>query len=299
MHLFFAGLARNCEQEVSGNINVLVQIANHIAPDSFTIYICENDSTDQTRDMILGQAARCPHVIPVLLDGLTSEIKELVPRISHCRNLLLEKIKTDSFGLLDALYIPIDLDSSIALSLDCSQFKKAILFLLESQWNAVFPFSKPYYYDVYALRAKNWCSYNSLLKMRQIKVKGTTANLLGFLWFVSRHQHRWSSYLVHPIPVESAFGGLGIYRLDSVIGSHYPSPYEEGSAMACEHVVFNFTIQMKCILPWFQVQAPAEHIRLKTISKMAFMTRLFNSCIDDAVSIADQFWKARSGRTAL
>lgn len=297
MHLFFAGLARNCEGEVVSNIHALVRLASLVHPDSFTIYVCENDSVDQTRSLILNAATMHFQVKPVFLDGLTSDIPDLVPRISYCRNLLLDKIKSASQGLSNALYIPVDLDSSIASSIDCLQFEKAIAFILGSQWNAVFPFSSPYYYDIYALRAKSWCSYDCAQKMRHLKARGESTSLLSFLWYVSRHQRHCCPSQADPIPVDSAFGGMGIYRLDAIRDSRYSTTLDDALAIRCEHVNFNMSIANKCILPWLLVHAPKEHIRLKIISRNALFARLAKAFFSDVDKLVTRLLRKPRSQT--
>lgn len=280
MHLYFAGLARNCAGSVRQNIHSILSAVREVNPSVFHFYICENDSTDNTREEILSIASTCLGVHPVFLDGIVDAVPNPIQRIAYCRNILLNKIISQSFSEQNALYVPIDLDSCIASSLDPLQFKAALTLVRDRHWNAVFPFSQPYYYDIFALRADCWCDGDVSVRLRSKLLKGQTATLFAHFWHVSRKQYPFRGGLTTPIVVDSAFGGLGIYRVDAIQCLHYFDGYSDAPHI-CEHVNFNLGISRKCILPWFILDAPHEHIRLKIIGPIALFKRFISAIWSD------------------
>ena len=61
------------------------------------------------------------------------------------------------------------------------------------------------------------------------------------------------------IPVESAFGGFGIYLLRSAIARRYDSSAKD----RCEHVAFNRGLRL-AVMPELELAAPSEHLGDRT-----------------------------------
>jgi len=66
-----------------------------------------------------------------------------------------------------------------------------------------------------------------------------------------------------PIIVDSAFGGLGIYRREATLQARYLGLFPEGDEV-CDHVAFNATVKgsdgVLAIYPALQNQTPPEHV---------------------------------------
>ena len=66
-----------------------------------------------------------------------------------------------------------------------------------------------------------------------------------------------------PIAVESAFGGMGIYKT-SLLGNAWYSGRDNLGREVCEHVGFNFCVRQNgaklYIMPALLNDAPAEHL---------------------------------------
>ena len=70
----------------------------------------------------------------------------------------------------DVIYIPLDLDMKLFKYIDFKNFENLIMYCLKKDnLNGIFPFSKPFYYDIFALRAENWVNYNSQFIVRRYK----------------------------------------------------------------------------------------------------------------------------------
>ncbi len=103
-----------------------------------------------------------------------------------------------------------------------------------SNWAALFTNQRGLYYDIYALRKQGWCEsdcfqeYNKLLKFLNPADAKEKA-----IWSKMVKIRRNSK----PIRVESAFGGLGIYKKEIFLKFDY-SP-RSNSFLESEHVILH------------------------------------------------------------
>jgi hypothetical protein len=282
MKIFFAGCARDCSEVVAANISALLAVGDMARCDELRIYIAENNSKDNTRDVIARLADQDSRLIPILLEDLDEEIPVREARIAFCRDRLLDEIcKTDS----DALYVPIDLDSDIASSLDADAFMKACELVASGQCSGVFPSSSPYYYDIHALREAEWCPGSCWKEIQDANARGALWSLLVNIRYVSSRQKphdRLQSQGL--IPIDSAFGGVGIYSLSKVLRSlaRYSSPdLEKEHLKLCEHVVFNAYLEDLFINPEWAISAPPEHIEFCLLPRHKKILRIARAALGD------------------
>ena len=77
-----------------------------------------------------------------------------------------------------------------------------------------FPYSVPFYYDIFALRKENWANGNNLLRARVYKDRFKIFTFTIIFYFSKqRNINKFKSNL---IKVDSAFGGMGMYKLNKV-----------------------------------------------------------------------------------
>jgi hypothetical protein len=283
MKIWFAGCARDCAGRISQNLAALLTVAEAAQVDDAKIYIVENDSTDTTRDVILRLASDDHRVVPVLLENLDWQFSTRESRIAFCRDQLLKRLVAENSG---GLYCPVDLDLDLALSGFGDAFFESCEAVESGICSAVFPSSSPFYYDIHALRAHDWCLSSCWKEVQDSRARGALWDLLVYIRYISRRQRHClslqSSELVF-IPVLSAFGGLGVYSVDKIVksGAHYSSPaLDRQDLRLCEHVVFNAYLDELFINPRWLVNAPTEHIgfRLLSVPQQLFMlARAFQS----------------------
>jgi hypothetical protein len=188
-------------------------------------------------------------------------------RIARCRDILLNHIKPEMEDEY-ALYIPIDLDSMIAQSLPVDLFLAECKRVATGEVDAVFPLSIPYYYDVFALRAKGWVHGDCWAPVGPRPGKSSLIELcltIRHVYSKQKHQREFepSGLLV----VDSAFGGFGIYRACAIGDAHYLKDELLNGACICEHVIFNRSIPRKAISQSLRVAAPLEHIAFRLSSR--------------------------------
>lgn len=211
-----AGLGRNIESQLPLAIRHLETLGSYFADYSVVVY--ENDSTDSTPTILQQWAESNNRVIAVtevLSDPVNKSIRCLkrTERMAKYRTAVQDEIRK-SFS--DKQYVVLyDFDLGDSFSLD----GVATTFGLPFNWHMVGSNSLCFrsgwrYYDVWALR----------------KV-GSDAPL----WSRDVTPLRWwvgDSVL----PVNSVFGGLGVYKMPAFLAGVYDST-------DCEHVPFHRTVR--------------------------------------------------------
>jgi hypothetical protein len=109
-------------------------------------------------------------------------------------------------------------------------------------WDAVTANQRGPYYDLWALRHPDWMQGDCWRQYEFLVANGLSREKALYVAVLSRF------FLIaetsSPIEVDSAFGGLAIYRRDALGDSRYvglsPSGYE-----VCEHVTFHSSLREK------------------------------------------------------
>lgn len=213
----------------------------------------ENGSQDNTKFQLKKLEDSDGRVKVIYLEGL-NDLNLRCHRLEYARNAYLAYIK-NSYLLKDFDYLMIlDLDEvNIGFSSNHT-FKKSIDFLEKNNNCAgVFANQLPNYYDIWALRAPkiwNFDLYEEVFK--EIVVNGLDFEALEKCEKFLNIRPLNISTKTDPILVESAFGGLGIYKLSYVLQNDVPYigrsvncfTDKNGNttlfhAQICEHVSFN------------------------------------------------------------
>lgn len=258
------------------------------------LYIAENDSTDDTRDIILRIAECDSRVIPVLLGRLDRQFSIRESRIAFCRDQILELLTSEN---LSGLYCPVDLDMDLAQSGFVDSFVEACELVESGIVTAVFPSSSPFYYDIHALRAHDWCLGSCWKEVQDSGARGALWNLLVNIRYISCRQKHYLSLQTSELalaPVLSAFGGIGVYSLRKVIeaGARYSSPaLNQQKLKLCEHVVFNSYLDRLFINPSWLVRAPKEHIGFRSLSLPQQIFMIVKALLSDIKRLAQKIFK--------
>jgi len=234
----------------------LPRVLKHVErmADLFTDAACifvENDSRDETKPMLRHWSESKRDVDILTIDGL-AQIAPRTQRLEIARNTYIERIRADSRLSSYDLLILLDLDDVSTTPLDMGAFSGAIDFLqTASDHAAIFANSKGIHYDLWALRHGRLCPGDVWEAVWDYVEAHGVADDVAF-------SHVFGKYRVTfppshpPVEVESAFGGLGVYKLSYALRN--PNPYQ-GYKMKvyrdrdqawrivrwqrCEHVHFN------------------------------------------------------------
>lgn len=217
--------------------------------DEVSFIFIENDSLDPTKSVLAkwGQAQKSFKMFN--LDGLDNYESNRTLRLEIARNAYISAIQQDkAFHHFDYMIV-IDMDDRGAYPLNKDSMISALEFLEKKpEHAAVFANQPVKYYDLWALRHPQLCPFDFWHEV------------LSTALHVSSDQEAFDQVYnkvlksipidMGPIEVESAFGGLGIYKICFVlnnksryIGHEYK--YFIGESMVfsklqtCEHVSFH------------------------------------------------------------
>jgi hypothetical protein len=262
-NIYFCGISKNCYENIEKNLIFLESFSKKVNYTIKTI-IVDSDSSDGTKEIIEKYRNKNDFIINQL-DGLEDIYSNRIKRIAMSRNKCLEII-SEMNNQNKIIYIPIDLD------LDLFRFVtiKKLVHLIEYCVNknipyAIFPFSTPYYYDIFALRAENWVKYNSQLKINNLKRIFQIGSFFLNYIFIFRHQIDKNKFKKSKFNVTSAFGGMGIYNLDQSVIDKYYKISTINPEFISEHVIYNMNFDLEIISDW-NIPAPPEHLEYKLLN---------------------------------
>ncbi|CAB4599659.1 MAG: hypothetical protein F2657_05475 [Actinobacteria bacterium] len=217
------------------------------------VFLVESDSSDSTIAVIDRISEKNPKFHYVSLGNLKITIPNRIERIRKCRNEYIKYIRLN-FPTKKWDYVVVaDLDGMNS-ALKSSSISK--LFASQLSWDACFPNQKHGYYDLYALREETWMPRNCFTDLDLIKsqIAKNTLKRYNFIKRIERliafdqarkislyDKMRVISKKTHWIKVDSAFGGLGIYKSKWFLTYDY-SGRSDNDTLDSEHVDFH----LKC-----------------------------------------------------
>ena len=211
------------------------------------IFLVESDSTDRTIDILEGLQQKIENFKFASLGKLRVTIPNRIDRIRYCRNYYVQYIRSNYQNFKWEYILVADLDGM------CKGLNKnAVISCFETlQWDALFANQSGGYYDITALRHQYWspddCMQEliwrkSLIPNRKLSRFNILKNAkISLDYDKARNLAIYKKMLVlgstiNWIPVESAFGGLGLYRTHCFLHHDYG---EIGVTSENEHVTFH------------------------------------------------------------
>lgn len=239
----------------------------------FQLVIYENDSLDHTLEELNEFQQLHPNDVHVISEkniSVTYQFNEQndmrTQALAHGRNKLLNYVE-NQYHEYD-LMIMVDLDDVIR-TLHPKQLRH-IFALNYDSWDALFANCVCRYYDIWALRISRHL-WNPLLHGR------LWAHCIDYdCWEMAKlykdvrqfvYQHQITIPVQLPlIPVTSAFGGFGIYKINHIKDCFYKS-IDQHHKSRCEHVLFHEEMINKhdaklFILPSLLMNCAFEHLGL-------------------------------------
>jgi hypothetical protein len=263
---FFCALARQSARALPGTLARIQELRKSFEWSS--VLFITNDSTDATPDILTGWKASSEGVQVVCLDGLATSIKARTDRLAAVRNLgLLHLRQAIDGGRRFDLMIVIDTDGINSQLVTGDAFITALA-SAPADWVAVFGNQRQAYYDIWALRHQKWCPNDCWQDVHRATRRYPPpfrgpAFARAARRLVGERQVRIPPNS-DPIAVDSAFGGIGIYRSEALSGMWYSGRDEAGREI-CEHVSLNRCLREAggrlYILPALLNDAPTEHLQ--------------------------------------
>ena len=216
-------------------------------------FIVESDSGDSTVSILTKISREYENFQYISLGNLEKSIPNRIQRIRHCRNQYVHFIRTEYLQKLWDYVVVLDLDGN------CKNLKlKSIesCFKTNIKWCACFSNQLLGYYDIYALRADNWVESDCLLSAsnRKHNLENELKKIKDISWLrkfnmfdLIRKEEIYGKMRLIPfyqkwIPVQSAFGGAGIYKTELFLSADYSLNDIEGPII-CEHVDFHLNLK--------------------------------------------------------
>jgi hypothetical protein len=253
------GIVRNGGESLTATLLRIEQLRAHLK--SSRVIIATNDNSDNTDDILQDYAAKNAGVDVLFLDSMAELFDERVERIAAARNAVLEHLFATN--PVHPLTLVLDMDGPNT-RLEPSQVLKAAARQVP-HWDAVFANSLPAYYDLYALRCAGWCEQDPWRELTGL----TRPRMLRSVWW-RRMQRKIIYNRQYSIPtdgplieVESAFGGLGLYKTEALRGATY-QPRDETGQITCEHATLHHSLRSAgkrlFIDPGLMTLAQTEHM---------------------------------------
>ena len=229
--VLIVGVLRNCASNLESEI---VNLDRAFSDFSKQYYFIESDSSDDTVKKLTNISLKMKNLEFLSLGNLSNIIPNRVPRLSYCRNRYLEHMRNIHQSNLPTYVVVVDMDG-----VNSKLTKESVdsCFHLDN-WEVCTANQKGPYYDIYALRAANWNEEN-LVKSYHLNLEKYKLHALAFYFTVVHKMLKRRGR--DPIEVESAFGGLAIYKT-SALSHHTYNEKDESGHIACEHVSLHRSI---------------------------------------------------------
>jgi len=279
MNIVIAGLAKNCHDNYKKNIEFLIDFKEAYKESlEISILVIENDSKDDTKK-IIKKFSENKFIHDYCLDGLDKKLTNRIERITFCRNYLLEKLTNLYSDTENYIYISADFDIDLF-----SKTPKETFFQILNKINnqnevtAIFPNTTPYYYDIHALRKRGWNTVDSWKRYNQISKYVPIGKFFLRYVYIYRKQRKIKTKKTF-IDVDSAFGGIGIYKLNKLNLSNIK--YESDKSFdKCEHIYFNSHFVCAIYASW-NIKSPKEHLEFKSLNFLNKIGYILISLIRD------------------
>ncbi len=232
--LLVVGLARDCARTLEHSVQVLAAALPGFQRVRW--FVVESDSRDDTVAVLQRMAASRPGFEFRSLGQLEPRIPGYTERLAHCRNACLDYLRAD-LDLARIAYVAVaDLDG-INDGLTAAAVGSC---WMRDDWSVCTANADGPYYDLWALRHPRWCPGDCWAESEFIgRHSGNTDS--------ARRAAVYARMIQIPptadwMEVDSAFGGLAIYRTEALLTARYAGLGADGAA-CCEHVPLNLHIR--------------------------------------------------------
>ena len=249
LKVLVVGTVSNVGQVIEKEVRRVLKAVEPHAQVQF--YLVESDSSDSTVQELTRIGDEDQRVSFTSLGNLKLDLSDRIERIRFCRNTYVQYIR--------AMHQENGWDFIVVADLDGMNRKLSSLgigscFSSGLNWSACFANQRNGYYDLYALRCKEWVSEDVFATYQYLKVSNPfvpSSRNPYFRWLQEfRHFDQLRKNAIYRkmrkvsptenwIAVDSAFGGLGIYRPEVFLRFNYDSQ-NLSPTVYCEHIDLHY-----------------------------------------------------------
>jgi len=212
LDLVVLGCAQNCGHQINSTFQNIQHLSQHFR--GTEVLILENDSTDDTVLQIQQHQRLLPQLTARSFAGLNARIPIKTERLAHLRNGAMQWLQQRQKPGDQTLVLVLDLDEVNATPWPLDSWLPALHWFLNQPTAAgLFANQLGPYYDLWALRHPQRCPVDVWQEVLNLHLQQPHLNDVALLqqaylpWQFTLNSHG------PPEAVDSAFGGLGFYKL--------------------------------------------------------------------------------------
>jgi hypothetical protein len=208
-------VARNIPRElkrIEKEMGYIFEIVNFL--------VIESDSKDNTKKVLDDIKSKKSNFNYKSLGKIESILPNRVQRLAFCRNAYVKEIRENK------LYKDVDFIAIVDFDIKNNRLKLNVLkkLIIDNSWSAIFTNQTGLYYDIYALRKKGWVENDCFEEYKKFSISMSPQDAKELAIWSKMKKIRKDSPL---IAVDSAFGGLGVYRKNVFMNFDYSLPPEQ------------------------------------------------------------------------
>jgi hypothetical protein len=211
--ILVTGLARDVAKFLPRELNRIEKELNDIF-EIVNFLIIESDSKDNTEKVLEDIKNERNNFNYKSLGVIESILPNRIQRLAFCRNEYVKEMRENK------LYKDVDFVAIVDFDIKNNRLRLNELKKLigEHSWDAIFANQTGRYYDIYALRKKGWVENDCFADYKKFLMSMSSQDAKELAIWSKMKKIRKNSPL---IPVDSAFGGLGIYRQNVFMNFDY------------------------------------------------------------------------------
>jgi hypothetical protein len=235
-NILIVGVTRNCETTLQNNVTKLQESLKNCR--SISWLVVESDSSDKTMDVLGALKGETPNFRFISLGALYESMPIRTQRIAYCRNVYMDELRSNPlYSDIDYVVVA-DLDRVNNLITEegiASCWKR-------DDWDVCTANQRGPYYDIWALRHPAWSPGDCWQEYDFLRSRGSPRELAA--WASMYTKMITIGETADWIEVESAFGGLAVYRRQVLDGLTYCGVDAAGEPV-CEHVSLHEQIRRR------------------------------------------------------
>lgn len=272
--ILIAGPARNIGGMVRNDITALLSAATGFKK-SYGLVV-ESDSTDNTINELEIIKKLHNNFNYISLGNLSKSMPKRTARLAFARNRILQEVKNNpDYANIDFIAMA-DLDG---INRDITSEKIEQCWGLKEPWDVITANQPDCYYDIWTLRHPDWSPGDCLIQRSKLEIiigKEAANNL------AVKAKQLCLDPSIGLIEVDSAFGGLGIYKREAFLRGQYIGLDSCGKEIS-DHISFHqdlkiagYRIYINCALvnSCHHIDLPPPPPKARSMSTIAFIQRI-------------------------